>query len=254
VARERLGSFEVFPMMRTRTLHCAVFALACAVAAMSQPASAAAKTVKAAYNGFVNGMPMGTITESFEADGSAYKIVSDTKPTGLAALVLRTPLRFTSTGRVGRDGLLPAQFDARRSAAEAPQVSAEFDWKQKQLVLRDKDKTQTVALPPGTQDRLSVMYQFMFLPPERLRQLEFPMTNGRKLGRYRYRATEDVEIDTGIGRLKTLHLVKQRDEPGDTVTEVWLSPQHQYLPVKLLVVEKESMRIEQVIQSLEIRD
>jgi hypothetical protein len=56
-----------------------------------------------------------------------------------------------------------------------------------------------------------------------------------------------------LGRLKTLHLVKQR-EPGDTVTEVWLSPQHQYLPVKMLIMEKESVRLEQVIQSLEIRD
>lgn len=239
--------------MRNRTFDCVVFALGLAVAAVAPPASAAAKTVKATYNAFMNGMPIGTISENFEADGSAYRIVSDTKPMGLAALIQRHPLRFTSTGRIGRDGLRPTQFDARRSATESPQVSAEFDWGQKQLVLRHEGKTESVALPTGTQDRLSVMYQFMFLSPERLRQLEFPMTNGRKLDRYRYRATEDVEIDTGLGRLKTLHLVKQR-EPGDTVTEVWLSPQHQYLPVKLLIVEKENMRIEQVIQSLDLRD
>jgi hypothetical protein len=172
---------------------------------------------------------------------------------GLAALIQRQPLRFTSSGLVNRNGLRPLQFEARRTAADPPQVSAEFDWPHAQVVLKHGGKTEVLALPQGTQDRLSVMYQFMYLAPERVRQLEFPMTNGRKLDRYRYRATPDVEIDTGLGRLKTVHLVKQR-EPGDTVNEVWLSPQHQYLPVKMLVVERDGVRLEQIVQSVELRD
>jgi hypothetical protein len=35
---------------------------------------------------------------------------------------------------------------------------------------------------------------------------------------------------------------------------VWLSTQHQLLPVKMLIVEKDGVRFEQVIQSLELRD
>ena len=241
----------LFPTMKISTRY---FAAACVLALAVHPASAAPRTVKATYHAFMNGMPIGTITEQFESDGSTYRIVSDTRPTGLAALIQRQPLRFTSSGQVARDGLRPTQFEGRRSAGESPQVAAQFDWGQRQLVLKHHGKTESLALPPGTQDRLSVMYQFMYLAPERIRQLEFPMTNGRKLDRYRYRVTEDVEIDTGAGRLRTLHLVKQRD-PGDTVTEVWLSPQHQNLPVKMLIVEKDSgPRIEQVIQSLDVRD
>jgi hypothetical protein len=228
-------------------------ALACALAGVSTAGDAAPRAVRATYNAFMNGMPIGTISEQFESDGSTYRIVSDTKPAGLAALIQRQPLRFTSSGQLARDGLRPAQFDARRSAGESPQVSAEFDWPQKQLTLKHNGKVESLPLPPGTQDRLSVMYQFMFLPPERIRQLEFAMTNGRKLDRYRYRATDDVDVDTGVGRLKTTHLVKQR-EPGDTVTEVWISPQHQNLPVKMLIVEKDGVRFEQLIQSVEVRD
>jgi hypothetical protein len=240
-------------MMRKPTSCCALAACLCLLAAFAAAAIAAPRTVKVSYNGFMNGMPIGTITEQFESDGGTYRIVSDTRPTGLAALIQRQPLRFTSAGQVARDGLKPSQFEARRTAGEQPQVSAEFDWPHKQLTLKHNGKTESFALPPGTQDRLSVMYQFMYLPLERIRQLEFPMTNGRKLDRYRYRAIDDVEIDTGLGRLKTMHLVKQRD-PGDTVNEVWLSPQHQNLPVKLLIVERDGMRLEQVLQSIEIRD
>jgi hypothetical protein len=97
------------------------------------------------------------------------------------------------------------------------------------------------------------MYQFMYLPLEKTRELAVPMTNGRKLESYRYRLTRDVEIETGIGRLKALHLVKIRD-PGDPVNEVWLSPKHHYFPVKMTIVERDGVRFEQVIQSLELRD
>ena len=239
--------------MKGVTAYAVRIALACCLALAAPLAASAPKSVRAIYNGFMNGMSIGVISEQFESDGASYRIVSDTKPMGLAAFVQRQPLRFSSTGEVGREGLRPARFEARRTAADNPQVTAEFDWGVSQIVLKHHGKTESFALSAGTQDRLSVMYQFMYLTPERLRVLDFPMTNGRKVDRYRYRATPDVEIDTGIGRLKTVHLVKQR-EPGDTVTEVWLSPQHQHFPVKLLIVEKDGMRFEQVIQNLDIRD
>ncbi len=227
--------------------------LACLLAAASTLVCSAPKSVKASYAATMNGLSIGTINEHFESDGRSYRIVSDTKPMGLAALIQRHPLRFSSAGHVGRDGLRPSQFEARRAIGDAPQVSAELDWGSGQVVLKHDGKIESVSLPPGTQDRLSVMYQFMYLPVERIRQLEFPMTNGRKIDHYRYRTTPDVEIDTGLGRLKTLHLVKVRD-PGDNVTEVWLSPQHQYLPVKMLIVEKDGLRFEQLIQNIELRD
>ena len=238
--------------MKARIPYTAVLAVVSLFAAAAA-ADAAPRSVRASYNATMNGMAIGTLTEHFESDGKTYRIVSDTRPQGLAALIQRQPLRFTSAGQLARDGLRPSQFDGRRSAGDPPQVSAEFDWPQKQLTLKHNGKVESFPLPPGTQDRLSVMYQFMFLTPERIRQLDFPMTNGRKIDRYRYRATDDVEIDTGLGRLKTVHLVKQR-EPGDTVTEVWISPQHQNLPVKMLIVEKDGVRFEQIIQSVELRD
>ena len=226
--------------------------IAC-LAMMGGTASATPKTVKASYSGYMNGMAIGAITEHFEIEGGSYRIVSETKPLGLAAFVQRQPLRFLSKGQVTREGLRPFHFEARRSVSDPPSVTADFDWANAQLVLRHGGKTESLPVSAGTQDRLSIMYQFMFMPLEKSRQVEFAMTNGRKLDRYRYRITPDVELDTAIGRVKTLHLVKQR-EPGDTTTEVWLSTQHQLLPVKMLIVEKDGVRFDQVIQSLELRD
>jgi hypothetical protein len=109
---------------------------------------------------------------------------------------------------------------------------------------------ETAPLPLGTQDRISLMYQFMFVEPGQLRQIDVAMTNGRKIDRYRYSITPGVDLDTPLGRMKTLHLVKAR-EPGESAAEIWLAPQHHFFPVKVLLVEKDGARYEQTITRLD---
>lgn len=243
---------ETHAGMKTCSLRTALVAVAC-LATVSGAALAAPKSVKAIYSGYANGMAIGTITEHFEAEGGSYRIVSETKPMGLAVFVQRQPGKFLSRGHVTQEGLRPVHFEERRTASDPPSATADFDWPNSQLVLKHNGKVESMPVGSGTQDRLSVMYQFMFMHLDKTREIEFGMTNGRKLDRYRYRVTPDVELDTPIGRLKTLHLVKHRD-PGDTTTEVWLSTQHKLVPVKVLSVQKNGMPLEQIIQSIELRD
>ena len=215
-------------------------------------ACAAPQSVKATYSGYVNGMYAGVITEHFEVEGGTYRVVSDTKTVGLASLLNRQPTYYLSKGQVTSAGLRPAHFEGRRSPGEAPQLGAVFDWAQSQVTIQHNAKTQSLTLPPGTQDRLSAMYQLMYLPLERMKFVEFPMTNGRKLDHYRYQVTPGVEVETPLGRLKALHLVKQR-EGNESSAELWLATERHRFPVKLIVIEKNGVRIEQIIQTLEIR-
>ncbi|MEK6594842.1 MAG: DUF3108 domain-containing protein, partial [Pseudomonadota bacterium] len=78
------------------------------------------------------------------------------------------------------------------------------------------------------------------------------MTNGRKLEQYRYAVIPDAEIDTPLGRIKSLHLVKQR-ESDEAATEIWLSPRHHFFPVKVLIVEADGSRYEQVLTRLDLK-
>lgn len=234
-------------------LYLARFVIAlCACAAVI--ADATPRAVKATYQGYMNGIPIGIITEQFQIDGQSYRIESDTKATGIASLFQRQPLKFSSVGSVTREGLRPNLFEARRNPDETPPpVSATFDWSSGQLHLVHDGKNESMPVPPGTQDRLSVMYQLMFWPLGRMNELQFSLTNGRKLDQYRYRINPDVEISTPLGRVKTLHLVKEH-QPGGSGTELWLSTQHKFFPVKVVYVERDGVRFEQLIQSLEIRD
>ena len=228
--------------------------LAAAWLALSVPCAAAAspapQAVSASYNLFRNGVHIAVMNETFEARGDAYRIVSDTQAVGLLALFQRQPVRVISVGRLTASGLQPLHFEGKRSESDARRVRGEFDWEAGQLTIEHGGQIEKLPLPRGTQDRLSLLYQLMFLAPGKQQQLEIAMTNGRKLSHYQYTVQPGVEIDTPLGRMTTLHVVRQH-KPDENGAEIWVSPQHRFLPVKVLL-EEDGTRYEQVITKLEI--
>lgn len=220
---------------------------ACGAAEFGAP-----QAISVSYEVFRNGRRVAVMNESFEANDGSYRIVSESRAVGLLALFERRPLRLTSSGRLTAAGLRPQRFEGKRGDRDPRQVRADFDWQGKQLTIARDGKTDTLPLPPGTQDRLSLMYQFMFIAPGRSQGLEFSITNGRKLDQYRYTVHSGVEIDTPLGRMATVHFVKQH-RPDQSGAEIWLAPQHRYLPIKMLILEEDGSRYEQVITTLEIK-
>ena len=232
--------------LMVRLIACAFFVLAgCAHAA--GPAS-----IAASYAVTMNGLHVADIQESYRAEGGSYRLTSRSTPVGVLALVRKLAVRFVSTGAVTDEGLQPQRFEGRRATGEIPEVVADFDWQSQRLALTHEGRQEDFALRPGTQDRLSVMYQFMFLAPDASDTIEVDVMNGRRVERYTYTVTRDVAQDTPLGRLDTVHLVKRR-EPGDPQNEIWLSPEHAYLPVRMTIVERNGTRYEQLITSLDLR-
>ena len=204
------------------------------------------------YNLFRNGLHIGVINENFEIKDGAYTATSAATAVGLAVLVQRGPLTYASSGTVTKEGLRPARFEGRRNNAV---TIAEFDWNSDKLTMTHDGLNQTVALPSATQDRLSAMYQFTYLlqaKPRGTGTVEMAMTTGRKLDIYRYDITPDVMLETPLKRLATVHLAKQRDQ-NESHTEVWLAPEFHYLPVKVVIVESDGVRYEQIATRLDVK-
>ena len=221
-----------------------------------QAAPAPPQAVTAHYNVSLNGAPVAVMHETFEARDGRYQIISETRATGLLALAQRRPGRLTSSGTVNGNGLRPQVFEGTRGNNDARRVHANFDWIARTLTLAHDGRTETVDLPEGAQDRLSVMYQFLYLnhtlDHARLDGLALALTNGRKLDHYRYGIGADTALDTLLGRLQVVHLVK-RHAAGETTTEIWLAREHRLMPVKMRIIEDDGTRYEQIIARLEIQ-
>jgi hypothetical protein len=229
-----------------------IITIGLAIALMNANAAyASPQSLRVQYDVSMNGTPVGVMQDAFDIRDKRYQITSETHATGVLALVQRRPARVTSSGEVDRTGLRPRAFEATRGNSDARRARADFDWSSNTLTLTHDGRVESVTLPPGTQDRLSVMYQFMFLAAEQLRDLKFAMTNGRKLDQYRYAVGADSTLDTALGRLSVIHLVKQL-APGDNATEIWLSRDHGMLPVKMRILEEDGSRFEQVITRIDM--
>jgi len=211
--------------------------------------AAAPTSATITYNLFRNGIMLGTITEQFEIKDGQYRASSEARATGLFALAQREPARYLSTGTVTKDGLRPQRFEGHHRGRS---LSADFDWAAKKLTLVHDGLNHALALPAGAQDRLSIMYQLMFLVAGKPSVLDVNVTNGRKLSHYRYAVQGEVTIDTPFKRLNTVHFVKQH-APDESGTEVWIAPEYGNVPVKVLIIEDDGDRFEQVATRVDVK-
>jgi hypothetical protein len=208
----------------------------------------AADSVQAAYDVFMSGMKVGTIEENYTKNGDRYTLSSVTTPVGLLAMFKPEKIHISSHGKISPRGLKPHHFEDRREGNPGKSSKAEFDWEKHQLTLIRQSLRATVALPEGTQDRLSAMYQFMFTSLDHA--VEFPMTNGSKLDNYRYTIGAREKLDTPAGQFDSVYLDSQ-GKPGESRTEIWLSAEYQ-LPCKMIITDANGDQFTQILTGLKV--
>ncbi|MFN7426490.1 MAG: DUF3108 domain-containing protein, partial [bacterium] len=113
------------------------------------------------YSLLRSGLEIARIEETFERSGNGYRLLSEARAVGLAALLARGQgWRRESRGTVAATGLRPDQFTDQRGAN--PLQRARFDWATNQIRFdrpgTDSTEVDGEALPPGTTDRLSFPY------------------------------------------------------------------------------------------------
>jgi len=209
-------------------------------------------SVQASYDIYKGGLKVGQMEEVFSRDKGRYTLSSTTTAVGLLAVFKPEKIVVDSSGLVGKQGLQPLRFSHRRELDKSKESSAEFDWDARRLTLLHQSQRTVVLLPDGTQDRLSAMYQFMFLPLNSVATLSFTMTNGNKLDSYHYSITRGQKLATPAGEFNTLYL-DNRAKTGESHTEIWLDTQRNNLPCKMIITDADGDQLIQVLSKLDIK-
>ena len=208
----------------------------------SMALAAPANRIEIAYDLSRNGMPIAELVERLEHDGKTYKLNAQLK--GKGVFTVRGDAVRTSRGSIAADGLHPVEFEDKRTGRDTSR--AKIDWAGKTLTLQAKEgASETKPLPPDIQDRLSFSYNFAFRVPG-ANPVGVSVTDGKGISTYSYKATGREKVTTPAGELDALKIERQKKEPDDRSTEIWLSAKHGYVPVRILVVEKDGTRIDQV--------
>lgn len=225
----------------------------CFLLSVSAPVSAMLPdSVQASYDIYKSGIKIGQIEETYTRDKDHYTLSSTTTPVGLLAVFKPEKIFVRSSGLIGKRGLKPLLFTHQREREPDRDSRAEFDWSAGKLTLTHQAQHTTIELPDGAQDRLSMMYQFMFLPLQKLGALDFQMTNGKKLDNYSYSIIHNQKVKTPAGDLDAMYLYNPVITDG-TRTEIWLSTQHNNLPCKMIITDADGDQLIQVLNKLDIK-
>lgn len=204
--------------------------------------------VSLSYDVSYNGMVAAELTEVLEHDGKRFSLTSEGRGKGIGALLYRGAARRWCRGEVTSTGLRPLEYRDQRG--DKPVVVARFDWVGKTLTQEHDGKSETASMVLPLQDRLSFLYNYAFQHALDLRpgkEINITLTDGKGLTRFQYNVAAKEMLKTPAGDLETVRLVKQRDNPDDKGTEIWFASSRDYLPVRILVIEKDGVRIDQVL-------
>lgn len=187
----------------------------------------------------------GDVVETLEHDGRTYSIVSETRGRGILAPFGN---KRTARGRITPQGLQPDEYRDERPFGWV--ASAKFDWESRSVTQERKGKSETLKMHGTAQDPLSLAYTFAFVPPTG-KEYDIVRADGRGLTPFRFAVLGNEKLATPIGEMQTLHIAKVRDGPEDKATDIWFAADRDFLPVRVLVVDKDGSRVDQIITRID---
>lgn len=160
----------------------------------------------------------------------------------LSSKLLVFSMRYTSDGHIGKDGLIPEHFQVWKNGN--PQEGAEFDWDNK-LMHYGNEKQNQAELVPGTQDILSVAWQFAFVG-DRLPSKVW-LTTGKKVYQYPVNLAGETRFPQEGGQ--PVAVVRANAEGNQN--EFWLATGLHNLPVRI-IRKDDKLNIELSASKIEI--
>ena len=197
-------------------------------------AAAPPQRVEIEYELSRNGTVVAEVVHRLEHDKKTYTLRETWQGKGVFALAGKA--NRSSRGAIAPDGLRPVEFEDKRSGRETRR--AEFD---------AADKSPTLE----RQDQLSMAWSFAFAPPRATVNLR--VADGKRVTPYVYAVAGRERVKTPAGEFDGLKLVKQKDDPQAKSTEIWLAADRDYLPVRVLIVDKDGTRLDQLATKISLQ-
>jgi Protein of unknown function (DUF3108) len=162
-------------------------------------------------------------------DGNRYEISVLGQPKGLARLFVNGEFTGVSRGAITPNGLQPSEYVEERGRPDRREA-ATLDWEAGVIHLKD-DKI--VPIEPPVYDRLSVIMQFYYRPPE-ANELSMRVTGTRYVDTYTFRREANEKLELAFGNIDA-DLWRANFEDGNPRIEIWMSPEYHYLPLRVRI-------------------
>jgi hypothetical protein len=207
---------------------------------------AAAQTVPPArieihYDLTRNGSTVAEVVERLVHGNGAYELTETWEGRGIYR-VLGHATRV-SKGDLAAAGPRPREFVDERTGRDTQRVW--FDWSAKTITRRYKGATRTEPVPPNTQDRLSFLLALTYLS-QKGEPVSLHIADARGMSQHTYKPNGRERLATPAGEFDAVKMIRRKDGTGD-VSEIWLAADLGYLPVRIVLLEKDGTRLEHMV-------
>jgi hypothetical protein len=181
-------------------------------------------------------------------NGKKFSVASEAR-----AMLLGKILDSRTEGVIDDYGLAPLSFTEKRFRRDRTTTTFDRD----AGTIRFTTSEQTYPLRGGEQDRNSAMWQLIAVAraaPAKFKpgtEWTFFVAGQRDAEPWTFKVVEREKISTPLGELNTLHVLKEpAAESGGQHVDIWLSPQHEWYPVRLRYTEPDADYIEQTLEKI----
>ncbi|GAA4324382.1 hypothetical protein GCM10023144_05900 [Pigmentiphaga soli] len=177
-------------------------------------------------------------------DGGSYRLVNH-------GSFLVFSFEFASNGSVDDAGVHPARYQETRNRKVK---AVDFDAQAGQVRYTGGSQEPYAA---GMQDRMSVLMQLAAMgraDPGAFaagKVASFRVAGSSHSDTWRFKAVGNEQLDTTLGKIDAVHLVRERDHDDGQKIEVWLSSAYDWLPVRVLSQETSGDSLDQVLTRIE---
>jgi hypothetical protein len=201
--------------------------------------------LEVAYELQRNGSAIADVVERLDYASGGYQLTETWKGRGLYALL--GSARRVSQGSIVDGTLRPREFFDERSGRDT--ARAWFDWKTNVLTMQYKGERKSEPLQPDGQDRLSFLLALSLLPG-RGATVSYHIADGKGISYHRYQVQGRERIRTPAGEFDTVRVDRVREPNEKDTAQLWLAAELGYIPVRLLDVEKDGTRYEQLAKRI----
>ena len=181
-------------------------------------------------------------------DGRQYSI------TGEASVLFLSVLSYRSEGRLGEVGILPELYTEKRLGKS----STNTHFHRERQTISFSASTNNYPVKGGEQDRGSVFWQLAGLArgnPEKLQaglSFELVIAGSRTADPWRVTVHGTETIALGQGRTDAWHMSLVRPDGGtDYQLEVWVAPEQDWYPVKIMYVDRKGTSLGLTLSKIE---
>lgn len=180
---------------------------------------------------------LGELQTKLQSSASGYKVVSETKAEGMAAVLMGSSLKETCDFKIQNQEVVSKDYQGGHGSKITYQVN--FDWQNRKITFNDEE---TVDMPKGyVIDNCNLPFAFAITQGKELNKPIY-IVDGKKqrVRGYTLQSSQPETITTNLGKFETIKVVMQRELKPEKTLTLWLAKENQFLPVKM--EEKRSSR------------